>query len=305
MLNSYACTFPWQASPMCVLCYTSLFGTNINLRRSNSYQNSLRVHNFVKQDCGSYCDGPDILWLAYPHQGLEIFFSSSKDGFCPAPEMKLSYCSVVRGLFGSSVLWYPVFYWTKMYFGFKLNFKVIILYRSIFLVLEIAGKTWCAQVLKECLVWSKSHGNYHSVNIGNHTLVGCDSVFFPFVFWELPRMFVLKKFGLSLNSPSTLRLIIMTMFSRGSCIHGNYDAKQSHLMFNRPYMVIKKVCLEQNIFWLVQLHVNEVISCSNSPLFTMFLYMCNIRPKLVIVLVLRERPSIDVWNFFCLSVCLI
>ena len=25
-------------------------------------------------------------------------------------------------------------------------------------------------------------------------------------------------------------------------------------MFNRPYMVIKKVCLEQNISWLVQLH---------------------------------------------------
>ena len=38
------------------------------------------------------------------------------------------------------------------------------------------------------------------------------------------------------------------------CIHGNYDTKQSHLTFNRPYMVIKKVCLEQNISQLVQLH---------------------------------------------------
>ena len=39
-----------------------------------------------------------------------------------------------------------------------------------------------------------------------------------------------------------------------SCIHGNYDAMQSHIMFNRPYMVIEKVCLEQSISWLVQLN---------------------------------------------------
>ena len=55
-----------------------------------------------------------------------------------------------------------------------------------------------------------------------------------------------------------------------SCIHGNYDANQSHLMFNRPYMVIKEVCLEQNI----SIALNKVISCSISPLFAMFLYTC-------------------------------
>ena len=32
-----------------------------------------------------------------------------------------------------------------------------------------------------------------------------------------------------------------------SCIHGNYDTKQSHLMFNRSLYGHKKVCLEQNI----------------------------------------------------------
>ena len=39
-----------------------------------------------------------------------------------------------------------------------------------------------------------------------------------------------------------------------SCIHGSYDAKQSHLMFNRPLYGHKKVCLEQNISLLAQLH---------------------------------------------------
>ena len=34
-----------------------------------------------------------------------------------------------------------------------------------------------------------------------------------------------------------------------SCIHGNYDAKQSHLMFNRPLYGHKK-----GVSWLVQLH---------------------------------------------------
>ena len=89
----------------------------------------------------------------------------------------------------------------------------------------------------------------------------------------------------------------------GCVVIGNFQMDQHHLMSKVSYMVTKRRFVWNKTFLLGSIVWNKIILCFNSPLFIMFLYICEMPTKASNGIIMRCAMKLIVnngkyYNFF-------